>query len=456
VTRSAPNPYLETNFAPVAEEVTAVDLPVEGNLPAELCGRYMRNGPNPATPVDPSTHHWFVGDGMVHAIRIDQGKAAWYRNRYVGSSTIASVRGTGDIDGPNWNNSALGPNTNVCGFSGRTWALVEAGGVPVELTYELETVGRNNFDGSLPNGFTAHPKIDPTSGEMHAMAYAWPHLGDHVQYIVVSPQGKVSTIADIAVPAMTMMHDMSITNRYAVIYDQPVTVDFDMVTKAPLPFSWNPDHGNRVGFLPRSNRPNGRALTPDIVWIDAPLGYCFHPLNAFDDPLSGHVIIDLCIFDKMFDSDRLGPFGDGLPRLERWTVDVQRRTISVNIIDETPNEFPRHRDSLNGLPYRYGYTTAPTMERGSGWPTIKHDLVCGARTEFDHGPGRAAGEAVFVPRGDSADEDDGWLLTLVHDLGTDSTDFVVIDAQDFNRGYIAKVRLPQRVPFGFHGNWVSD
>ncbi|MBU6241598.1 MAG: carotenoid oxygenase family protein, partial [Acidobacteria bacterium] len=137
-----PNRYLVGNYAPVVDEVTAFDLPVIGELPKDLSGRYMRNGPNPLGPVDPATHHWFLGDGMVHGIRLRDGKAEWYRNRYVGSSRLSEARGVADIPGRNWNGSPSGPNTNVGGFAGTTWAMVEAGGCPVELTYELETVGR--------------------------------------------------------------------------------------------------------------------------------------------------------------------------------------------------------------------------------------------------------------------------------------------------------------------------
>ena len=445
------NRYLEGNYAPVEHEVTAFDLEVEGELPRQLTGRYLRNGPNPATDVDPATHHWFVGDGMVHGIRLDEGRAAWYRNRYVGSTTISELRGEPDIPGPNWNDSAHGPNTNVGGFAGTTWAMVEAGGCPVELTYELETVGRNDFYGTLPGAFTAHPKFDPDTGEMHAMVYAWPQYGDHVQYVVVGTDGRVRHTVDVPVPGMTMLHDMSLTQRFAVVYDQPVTVDLDLaLSGSTFPLRWNPDYGNRVGLLPREG------AADDIVWIDVPLGYCFHPLNAYDTD-DGRVVIDLCNYERMFDQDPLGPFGDpGMARLERWELDPSRRTIAMTVIDDSPNEFPRHRNSVSTRPYRYGYCASPSANDADGWPTIKHDLQTGARTVFDHGPGKVAGEPVSVACDGSTEEDDGWLLTYVHDTdGT--TDFVVMDAQDFDRSeYVASVRLPQRVPLGFHGNWVSD
>lgn len=446
----AGNAYLVGNYAPVAEEVTAYDLPVEGELPPELEGRYLRNGPNPMSAPDPATHHWFVGDGMVHGVRLRGGRAEWYRNRYVGSAALAAARGEGDIAGPNWSGWTTGPNTNVGGFAGTTWAMVEAGGTPVELTYELETVGRNDFGGTLPGAFSAHPKLDPATGELHAMTYAWAQWMDHVQYVVVGPDARVRRTVDIPLPGMTMLHDMSLTDRYAVVYDQPCTVDLDLAFAGRFPFRWNPDYGNRVGLLPR----DGDAA--DIIWIEVPNGYAFHPMNAYDAH-DGTVVIDLCNYDVMFDRDLLGPFGDGgQARLERWVLDPATRTAAITVIDETANEFPRHRGSLSTQPYRYGYCVSPSPEPGVGWPVIKHDLHTGGREAHDPGVGRATGEMVFVARADDDAEDAGWLVGLVHDQGEARTELMVLDAQDLGRGPVATVALPQRVPFGFHGNWVPD
>lgn len=440
------NPYLSGNYAPVADEVTAFDLPVIGELPPDLAGRYLRNGPNPIT-ADAATHHWFMGDGMVHGVRLLDGRAEWYRNRYVGSSSLQQHRGLPDIAGRNWNDGPSGPNTNVGGFAGTTWAMVEAGGCPVELSYELDTVARNDFFGTLSNGFTAHPKVDPDTGEMHAMVYAWPQLVDHLQYIVVGVDGTVRKVVDVPVPDMVMVHDMSLTQRYAVVYDMPVTVDFDLAFAGRFPFRWSPDHGSRLGFLPREG------TAADTVWVDVPISYCFHPMNAFDTP-DGRVVIDLCVYDRMFDVDIRGPFGDNLARLERWEIDVQRRTCSTTVVDASPSEFPRHRGSLTGKPYRFGYAAAASGE--PEWPTLKYDLHTGERTVFHHGHGRGGGEPVFVSRPSPTAEDDGWLITFVHDVANGTAELVVLDAQDLARREVARVLLPQRVPYGFHGNWVSD
>lgn len=442
------NRYLEGNYAPVTSEVTAFELEVVGQLPADLNGRYLRNGPNPFGDVDPATHHWFMGDGMVHGIRLQEGRADWYRNRYVGSKRLSEARGIPVPPGRNWNDSPGGPNTNVGGFAGTTWAMVEAGGCPMELTYELETVGYNDFSGTLPGAFTAHPKLEPATGEMHAVVYAWAQWFDHVQYVRVGADGRVNRTVDIPLPGMSMVHDMSLTERYVVVYDQPVLVDLDLAFAGRFPFRWSDDYGNRIGLLPREGEAS------DIVWVDVPVGYVFHPLNAYEAP-DGTVVLDVCFYDVMMRDDLRGPFGDSLPRLVRWQVDPVSRRVAVTTIDEHVNEFPRHRGSLTGRPYRYGYC-AQVDSDSMHWPTVKHDLVTGRREVFDHGPGRAAGEPVFVARPGSTDEDDGWLVTFVHDGNDDSAEFAVLDAQDLSRGYVAQVKLPQRVPFGFHGNWVPD
>ena len=448
---STTSPYLSGNFAPVIDEVTQFDLPVIGELPAELTGRYLRNGPNPIGDVDPAGHHWFIGDGMVHGIRLDGGRAAWYRNRYVGSSRLSDARGEPDIPGPNWNGNPYGPNTNVGAWAGTTWAMVEAGGCPVELGYELDTIGRNDFGGTITGAFSAHPKYDPVTRELHAMVYALPEWMDHVAYIVIGADGKARKELEIPLAGMPMVHDMSLTRTWALLYDQPVTIDIELAASSIFPFRWNPDHGRRVGLVPREGTPD------EIVWIDLPLGYAFHPLNAYDTE-DGRVIVDICTYDRIFDRDRFGPLGDGaFGRLERWELDPVTRTASISVMDERPTDFPRGNDAVATREHRYGWFLSGSADETDTWSTVKQDLSTGRRWEFDHGPARQAGEAVFVARDDARSEDDGWLLTYVNDHNTGGADFVVMDALDFERDdYVARVPLPQRVPFGFHGNWVSD
>lgn len=169
--QEAYNPYLQGNFAPVTVETTAFDLRVKGRIPESLTGRYLRIGPNPLGPVDPKAYHWFTGSGMAHGLRLRGGRAEWYRNRAVASDSIAPLLGRPGLPGPRNGFGDNTANTNIIDMGGRTYAIVEAGGLPVELTYTLESVGRADLSGTLKHGFTAHPKIDPVTGELHAVTY---------------------------------------------------------------------------------------------------------------------------------------------------------------------------------------------------------------------------------------------------------------------------------------------
>ncbi len=456
------NPYLSGMCAPVEQEVTANDLAFTGTIPPELEGRWLRNGPNPIGEVaDPTKHHWFSGDGMVHGLRLQDGKAEWYRNRWVRADRVARALGEEPPAGPSFgdNRTDHGPNTNVGGFAGTTWAMVEGGGTPVELTYELDTIGRNDFSGTLPAAFSAHPKYDPSTGELHAMTYCWPDLIDHVKYVVVNGEGLVTKSVDIPVPDMPMIHDISITDRYAVIFDTSVTVNFDVMAKGiNIPFGWNDDHPSRVGLLPRDG-----GTADDVIWCDINPCALFHPLNAYDDA-DGNVVIDFCRYEKMFSLDHLGPFGsDASPTLDRWTINPATRTVTEERIDDRGHEFPRHDPRVGLKEHRYGYTAevvlGADMLHGS---TFKTDYTTGTLTEHSYGEGRGGAEPVFIPKADSKAEDDGWLMVLVHDLnvtdgnGQPGAEIQILDANDLAEPAVATIPLPQHVPVGFHGNWVPD
>ena len=301
-----PDMYLENNFAPVDVETTLTELTWTGSIPDELTGRFLRNGPNPLQKVDPDSHHWFIGDGMVHGLRLDSGRADWYRNRWVRSESIAADLGeeVGDR-----NLSGGSPNTHVIGHAGRTWALVESGTPPVELGYELDTIGHSASWGA----YTAHPKVDPETNELHAISYDWANYRDHVKYVVMDASANTTKVLDIPMPGMSMIHDMSITRNYVVIYDFPVTLSFmALATGSGFPFRWNPEHEARVGLLPRSGG------AEDIIWSPVSQSYAYHPMNAYENE-DGNVVIDICRYDRMFDGDTHGPFGDSTPKPVSYT-----------------------------------------------------------------------------------------------------------------------------------------
>jgi carotenoid cleavage dioxygenase len=439
VRRPNENPYLAGNLAPVTEEVTAFDLPTTGRIPVELEGRWLRNGPNPEVVADPTKHHWFLGTGMVHGVRLRGGNAEWYRNRFV---LDADARAAGEV----------GANTNVGGFAGTTWAMVEGGNPPVELGYELDSKGPNRFNGTLDGPFTAHPKYDAATGELHAMSYHWPDLIDHVDYTVVAGDGRVTKSLAIPVNDMPMMHDMSLTEKYAVIYDLSVTVNFDVLGAGySFPFKWAADRPGRVGLLPRAGSAD------DIIWCDVDPCYVFHPLNAYDAP-DGTVVVDVCRYDAIMVDDRLGPFGDNLATLDRWVIDPVAKRVTETRLDDRPQEFPRHNPKVALQQHRFGYTSEvkQPVDVNIHGAIIKIDTETGSSDAHEFGHGRGGAEPVFVPKADGTTEDAGWILTVVYDATTDRSELHILDAENIAGPEVAAIALPQRVPFGFHGNWVPD
>lgn len=444
--------YLSGNFAPVREEQTVLDLAVAGTLPDFLDGRYLRNGPNPVTDPPPGTYHWFLGSGMVHGLRLGDGRAHWYRNRWVRSGEVAAALGEEPRPGPIHAGFDFAANTNLIGQGGRTFAIVEAGARPYELTDELATVGPCDFDGTLPGGYTAHPHRDPATGEMHAVAYffGW---GNRVQYIVQGADGRVRRTVDLDVGGAPMMHDFSLTESYVVLYDLPAVFDIGVAAMmrtadAPtLPYRWDPEHPARIGVFRRDGDGS------DLRWFPIEPCYVYHPMNAFEEGTT--LVLDVVRHPSTFRTDLAGP-NEGPPTLDRWTVDLAGGTVSTERLDDRGQEFPRTDERRFGLPYRYGYSVGFDSRLDDGMDltdaVVKHDLVDRSEQVRTFGPGRAVSEFVFVPAHDGAAEDEGVLMGLVHDLAAGETDLAVIDAQTLDD--VATVHIPARVPFGFHGNWV--
>jgi carotenoid cleavage dioxygenase len=452
--------YLEGPFAPVKEEVTAYDLPVTGRIPPELNGRYLRNGPNPLGHVDPAAHHWMVGEGMVHGVRLRDGRAEWYRNRWVRAASVAEKLGEPRREGPLHGGMDFAANTHVIGHAGRTFALIEAGPRPYELTHELDTVGPCDFGGTLPGGFTAHPKLDPRTGELHAIVYL-PGWG-HIQHLVLDTAGKVIRSTNIPVQGDPMMHEFSLTERYVLLYDLPLTFSMEPLRAGQtVPYIWNHAHPARVGVMPRSGG--------EVRWREIEPCWIAHTLNAYDDGSS--VIVDLVRYPGWFDADaHRAP----LPVLDRWTLDLDSDKVQERRLDDRPQEFPRVNESVVSRPHRYGYAAVigAVIESmapiGGQLPAeaftnalIKHDLVRGTSEIHSFARDAAVSEAVFAPSASSASsasaaEDDGYVIAYVHNPDRGAADLVILSAQDFTGEPVARVHLPARIPLGFHGSWIPD
>jgi carotenoid cleavage dioxygenase len=421
---------------------------------------------------------------MVHGVRLRDGQAQWYRNRWIRTPAVARILGeSARRRAPiRTGLELLGANTNVLSHAGRTLALIEGGVTNYELTDDLDTVGPCDFDATLRGGYTAHPKRDPDTGELHAVSYSFGH-GNRVQYSVVGIDGRARRTVDVEVTGSPMMHDFSLTENHVVFYDLPVTFDprqavavsVPSILREParlvlaaligrvrvpepiiamagkgmqgntnLPYRWDPRYPARVGVMPRSG---GAA---DVRWFDVEPCYVFHPLNAYDDGDS--IVLDVVRHPKMFDTDLHGP-NEGPTTLDRWTVDLADGKVRETRLDDHPQEFPRIDDRLVGRPHRYGYAMQTSGTGGDvGDSVLKHDLRRGHTTARRLGAHQFVGEFAFVPSSPQAAEDDGVLMGFVYDASTDRSDLTILDAATL--ATVAVVHLPVRVPFGFHGNWV--
>ncbi len=446
----APNPYLNGIHKPLDTETTIVDLKVTGDIPAALKGLYVRNGPNPADKPNPATHHWFLGDGMLHGLRLEGGEAKWYRNRWVRSTKVSTILGEAPAPGPRAATGADAVNTNVIGHAGKIWAIVEAGGMPVEVSEELETRTHTDLDGTLEKALSAHPHLDPDTGELHAICY-YAQTADTIWHLVIDTDGRVRRNEPIAVEHGPSIHDCMITENYVVVMDLPVTFSMmALIMGDTFPYRWNPRHAARIGLLPREGKGD------EIIWCDVDPCYIFHPANAYETE-DGKVVMDACVHSRMFAPGAVGPDAPACA-FEHLEIDPASQRVTRTVLDASPQDFPRPDERLTGKPYRYAYCVALPEGGSSAFMgdsrIFKHDLAEGTRQTRDFGAGKLPGEFVFIPAHDTSEEDEGWLMGLVVDTANETTDLVILNAQDFTGPQVAAITIPQRIPPGFHGNWI--
>lgn len=434
--------HLQGNGAPVSEERTITELTVTGAIPPELDGRYLRNGANPVTGW---SDHPFLGDGMIHGVRLRDGRAEWYRNRYVRTPFIADPdRPVIEVDSSLRQMDSSKANTHVVGHAGRILAL-EEGHFPYVLDGDLDTVGPLDFDGRLTGPFTAHPKICPITGELLAFGYYF--VEPYLTYLRVSATGELVQSESITVGGPTMMHDFNITENNVVFMDLPAVFDLELAIKGEMPITWSDTYPSRLGVMPRTG------TDADVVWYDIDPCYVFHPLNSYED--GDKIVLDVARFDHIW---RDGAMDFPEPVLWHWEIDTTTGEVTEEQVDDRPGEFPRVADSVIGQKHRYGYLmgfpdTSVTDPMDTNGSILKYDRVTGERTSIELGAGQTPGEAVFVPAEGGTAEDDGYLMTYVHDAASDTSSLAIFDASTMSAEPVASVALP-RIPFGFHGSWV--
>lgn len=456
-----PQPFLERGYAPLRIEYDDVEAEIEGAWPAGLIGRFYRIGPNPQ--FEPrGAYNPLMGDGMVHRFDVRDGRVR-YRNRWVrtlqwrmdraaGRALFATSNNPGEMDP-----SVVGlqtdgvANTNLVWHGGMLLAL-EEGHPPFAIDPDtLATHGPHLFAGKLARNMTAHPKIDPGSGEMWLFAnFERPRAGRELALYRAEREGTMSRRQIVETPFAALAHDMALTAHYAIVPICPVTVSMKRLMGGGPLIAWEPQLGTHLAVLRRADGA--------VRWFAGAPQMAWHVLNAFNE--QGQIVVDVCAQDAA-----AFPAADGAPpdrtqltqRLTRWTMDWDRPgAFETRRLVGERCEYPRIDERRTGRAYRFGYVAC---HGGPGSDDIFHrglgvfDHETGAIVTCYAGADQAVAEPVFAPRG--ANEGDGWLLTNIYDEARDASRLALFDAENLAAGPIASARLPHRVPVGFHGAWIA-
>ncbi|WGJ92444.1 carotenoid oxygenase family protein [Achromobacter mucicolens] len=439
------NPALTRAFAPVFDERDDANLPIEGDLPAGLSGVFMRNGPNPQFEPGPGYAYPYDGTGMIHALYLESGRAR-YRNRWVLTAELQEERDAGH----RIYNPTFGPppqanlaNTNVLRHAGRIHALYE-GGCPYEVNDALGTLGPNTFHGKLAGAFSAHPKVDPLTGEMLAINYDL--MAGTLQYMRLDATGRVDRQVSFSSPWPALVHDIGLTATHVVAFVCPLVFDFSRGPAAP---AWDPQRGTHVLLVPRDCNDAAQ-----IRWIEADPFFNWHVANACVD---GNVIEAVLPWH-----DGYGPSSRKRLEMHRLRIDLDSGRVDDQMLDDQPCEFGRVNDAWLGRRARFCYAglrdprPGETPQPGAFEAFARYDLQTGEKSVFRLPAGQTACEPVFAADPAGAGEADGYILSFVHAENDTGGRFIVLDARDLAAGPVAQVRLPRRVPAGLHGTWMPS
>ena len=464
------HPYLNGAWTPLHEEVDAEDLTViEGSIPYDIDGVYVRNTENPVHQAL-GAYHPFDGDGMVHAISFHGGRAD-YRNRFVRTRCFQAEQEAGEalwgglIDPTG---TSRRPGFGAHGGlkdSSSTDVVVHAGKI-VSSFYQcgeaylldpmtLEQGGVANW--APLDGVSAHAKVDEATGELLFFNYST--HAPYMHYGVVDRTGRLVHYVPIALPGPRLPHDMAFSEHYSILNDLPVFWDKALLAKGVHAVRQHDGLPSRFALIPRYGGP------ADIRWFDAEPTYVLHFLNAYEEG-------DEVVLDGYFQENptpgalKDAPPGFGhmmgfldehsfRPKLHRWRFNLATGETRERRLDERNLEFGTFNQRYAGKPYRYAYstTTKPGWFLFNGF--VKHDLTTGQSWSLSLPDGRYASEAPFVPRINAADEDDGYLVSFIIDENARTSECILIDCKRLEAGPVVRIALPHAISSGTHAAWAD-
>jgi carotenoid cleavage dioxygenase-like enzyme len=458
-----PNPFLNGVFAPIGREITAGDLEVTGEIPKDLFGAYLRNGPNPIFQPR-GRYHWFDGDGMIHAIAFRDGKAT-YRNRWIRTEGFEAEQKAqraiwpGLMDRPDpsvprgagsdgWLKDTA--NTDIVFHNGYALALWYQCGMPYKVDARtLETLGVERFGGGLKRTVSAHAKTDPETGELLFFDYAT--KAPFLTYNVVDANGQLTHYAPIEVPGPRLPHDMAFTPRYSILMDLPLFWDPQLLARGVHKVTYFPELPSRFAVLPR------KGTNAEVRWFETSPCYIYHVVNSWED--GDEIVMDAC---RVVQPEPGSTRGEGelarmkaFLRLEaqlwRWRFNLATGQTKEEQIDDRMTEWPTIHRGRMGRRTRYAYNSLVPHFEG----IVKYDVETGRTQKYLWGAGRTANECPYAPRVGARDEDDGYVVSFVADANAGGAgEVVILDAKNIEAGPLARVKIPQRVPVGFHAIWI--
>ena len=455
------NPYLHGPFAPTHEELTLDDFEIDGKIPDDLNGVYVRNGPNPQ--FDPSgRYHWFDGDGMVHAVHFSEGRAV-YRNRWIRTDGFERER---EAAGPLWrgiiepwkDNPPGEPekdtaNTDVVFHNDRLLALWYRAGKPYAMDpVTLETLGAEDFGGTLRCEVSAHAKVDEQTGELCFFDYGM--KPPYMRYGVVGPDGVIKHFVPIDLPGPRLPHDMAITERHSILMDLPLVNDKQAARAGRFKLHFDRSMPSRFGVIPRYGSAD------QVRWFEASPCFIYHSINAREE--GDEIVLDVCrVKQPEPRPDSEGPLAQMLSylrldaNLHRYRFDLRSGRTIEQKLDDDNSEFPSINQRLVGRPSRFAYNMHISPEKSLLFDGLmKYDVDSGSARTHWFGAGRWGSEAPFAPRPGAVEEDDGYLISYVYDEREGHSEVDVLDARDVEAGPLCRIKMPVRVPLGFHATWI--